>query len=230
MAQAKRKSAKSSKRGAAGERSWGGLGMLLIGVVSGALAMQLWHAGGAGLRQMVERHLLGARDAAPVSSPSPAAESPAGGDKPATDFTFFTVLPEIEVVAPAPPAAESTDTATDTATDTVTDPKPATTSTVTTSTTESPGPPVRDAAAAKPASSFMLQAGSYRAVADAERLRANLGLRGLKSQIQKVTIGERGDFYRVRLGPFATYQAMEEVHRQLGRAGVKALRLKMKSG
>jgi len=76
----------------------------------------------------------------------------------------------------------------------------------------------------------MLQAGSYRAVADAERLRANLGLRGLKSQIQKVTIGERGDFYRVRLGPFATYQAMEEVHRQLGRAGVKALRLKMKSG
>ncbi|MDD9855890.1 MAG: SPOR domain-containing protein, partial [Gammaproteobacteria bacterium] len=77
---------------------------------------------------------------------------------------------------------------------------------------------------------FMLQAGSYRSVADADRLKATLALNGMLSSIQKVTIQGRGDFYRVRLGPFPTYQAMVDIDRQLSRAGIKALRLKMKSG
>jgi len=210
MAQAKRKSA---KRGQPGRRSWSGLGMLMAGALIGALAMQLWHAGGAqrmrGAWSMFDSPL-------PTEPEPPAAASDNPPAKPVTDFTFFTILPEIEVAAPTPPTPPQ--------------PKPApvadTTAAVKTDTA-----PVRDASpAAAPASQFMLQAGSYRSAAEADRLKATLGLRGLKSTIQKVTIQGRGDFYRVRLGPFPTYRAMVEVDRQLSAADIKALRLKMKGG
>lgn len=218
MAQARRKASKA--RG--GGRGWSGLGLLIAGMVSGALAMQLWHGAqsggvGAGLRALLERQ-FGAREAAPAPA---SGEPPADAAKPATDFTFFTVLPEIEVVAPAPPAdAKPAPVAADSAS--AADAKSAA--------GESPRPAVRDATPADPAGRFMLQAGSYRSAADAERLKATLALSGLASSIQKVTIQGRGDFYRVRLGPFPTYQAMVDIDRQLSRAGIKALRLKMKSG
>ncbi|MDD9875521.1 MAG: SPOR domain-containing protein, partial [Gammaproteobacteria bacterium] len=61
-------------------------------------------------------------------------------------------------------------------------------------------------------------AGAARLAAGAALLCALMGIQG------------RGDFYRVRLGPFPTYQAMVKADEQLGRAGIKALRLKMKSG
>lgn len=220
MAQARRKASKA--RGGNG-RSWSGIGMLLAGMVSGALAMQLWHGAqsggvGAGLREMLERQ-FGAREA-----PAAPGEPPAGDAKPATDFTFFTVLPEIEVVAPSPPPANAK-------------PAPAADATTTADAAtagESSGQSaaaVRDATTpAAPASRFMLQAGSYRTAADADRLKATLALSGMASSIQKVTIQGRGDFYRVRLGPFPTYQAMVDIDRRLSRAGIKALRLKMKSG
>lgn len=220
MAQARRKTAKRGGPGRPG-RSWSGFGMLLAGVVIGALAMQLMHSG-------VVQRFAGDFAPAPFASRAPAADATpaeqteaaaAEPDKPVTDFTFFTVLPGIEVLAPAPPAAETKPApdapAADTA-DAPADARPAT---------------VRDATPpAAPASQFMLQAGSYRTVADADRLKATLALNGMVSEIQKVTIQGRGDFYRVRLGPFATYQAMVEVDRQLGRAGIKALRLRMKAG
>lgn len=223
MAQARRKASKA--RGGNG-RSWSGIGMLLAGMVSGALAMQLWHGAqsggvGAGLREMLERQ-FGAREAPAAPGGPGESGAPAFDTKPATDFTFFTVLPEIEVVAPSPPANAK--------------PAPAADATAADAATagESSGQSaaaVRDATTpAAPASRFMLQAGSYRTAADADRLKATLALSGMASSIQKVTIQGRGDFYRVRLGPFPTYQAMVDIDRQLSRAGIKALRLKMKSG
>lgn len=184
--------------------------MLLAGMVIGSLATLLWHGAstgggvGAGVRQMLK-----GGDSRPPAPPAGQAGAQPSRDKPATDFTFFTVLPEIEVVAP--PA----DTGPAAAAETGAEPQP------------KPGP---EPDAAARASQFMLQAGSFRNMPDADRLKANLALRGMVSSIQKVTIQGRGDFYRVRLGPFPTYQAMVKVDEQLGRAGIKALRLKMKSG
>ncbi|MDD9811686.1 MAG: SPOR domain-containing protein [Gammaproteobacteria bacterium] len=234
MAQARRKPSRARRRsiggGWAGGNGWSGIGLLLAGAVSGALAMQLWHGGGAGLRQVFDFPRFSAPDSAGGGSAggeTPAGDAPAGAAaddpaaKPATDFTFFTVLPDLEVLAPSAPPPES----------------PAATESTGESTGESSGesPSSSSAtAAAAPAETvagrFMLQAGSYRSVADADRLKATLALNGMLSSIQKVTIQGRGDFYRVRLGPFPTYQAMVDIDRQLSRAGIKALRLKMKSG
>lgn len=209
MAQARRKPSKSGPGRTGGGRS--GIGMLLAGMVIGSLATLLWHGAstgggvGAGIRQMFK-----GGDSRPPAPPARQADARPNRDKPATDFTFFTVLPEIEVVAPPAdtgPAAATTETGAES------QPKP--------------GP---EPAAAAPASQFMLQAGSFRNRPDADRLKANLAFRGIVSSIQKVTIQGRGDFYRVRLGPFPTYQAMVKADEQLGRAGIKALRLKMKSG
>lgn len=232
MAQARRKPSRARRRsiggGWAGGNGWAGIGLLLAGAVSGALAMQLWHGGGAGLRQVFDFPRFSAPDSAGGGSAGAnvSGETPAGAAaddsaaKPATDFTFFTVLPDLEVLAPsAPPEAPSAAAATESPGE---------------STGESPSSSSAATAAAAPAETvagrFMLQAGSYRSVADADRLKATLALNGMLSSIQKVTIQGRGDFYRVRLGPFPTYQAMVDIDRQLSRAGIKALRLKMKSG
>lgn len=206
MAQARRKPSKSRPGHTGGGRS--GIGMLLAGMVIGSLATLLWHGAstgggvGAGIRQMLK-----GSDSRPPAAPARPADAQPNRDKPATDFTFFTVLPEIEVVAPPADTGPAADTG-----------------------AESPPKPGTEAGAAAPAGRFMLQAGSFRNMPDADRLKANLALQGMVSSIQKVTIQGRGDFYRVRLGPFPTYQAMVKMDEQLGRAGIKALRLKMKSG
>lgn len=212
MVQARRKSpGKKSARGKSGG-GLAGIFILLIGICIGSLATILWQGTqtddggiGAGIRRMVES----VRQAPPAGSQEQFDEGETRTDKPSTDFSFFTVLPEIEVVAPP------TETAAATTPPAAKPQKPA----------EAEQPPAADG------SSYMLQAGSYRRLADADRLKATLALNGLVSTIQKVSIQGRGDFYRVRLGPYPTYRAMEKADEQLSRAGIEALRLKMfKSG
>ena len=77
------------------------------------------------------------------------------------------------------------------------------------------------------AGAYLLQAASYRRRSEAERLKATLALNGMVSAIQKVSIEGKGDFYRIRLGPFESHEAMVEVERQLSRIGIDALRLKV---
>ena len=52
----------------------------------------------------------------------------------------------------------------------------------------------------------------------------------MKSRIQKISIQGRGDLYRVRRGPYATFAQMEAARTQLNEAGITdALGLKVKS-
>lgn len=76
--------------------------------------------------------------------------------------------------------------------------------------------------------SYVLQAGSFATFADADQLKARLALTGLVAQIEKVTIEGRGEFHRVRLGPYARLQELDAADQQLRNAGVRALRLKVK--
>ena len=55
-------------------------------------------------------------------------------------------------------------------------------------------------------------------------------MKGMPSQIQRVTIQGRGNFYRVRLGPFSDSKQLAEMDRRLNRAGIRALRLKVSQG
>ena len=122
--------------------------------------------------------------------------------KPSTNYAFFDVLPGIEVAVPTAEQAAETGVK----------------------------PPKQSPAKSPVASgdeTYVLQAGSYRRRADADRLKATLAFNGMSSAIQKVSIQDRGDFYRVRLGPYSTYEAMAKADQQLSQVGIKALRLKV---
>ena len=74
---------------------------------------------------------------------------------------------------------------------------------------------------------YMLQAGAFANHQDADRLKAQLALHGLQAQIQKIRIEGKGEFHRVRLGPYRDLQRLEEVNQRLHSLGIKSLRLKL---
>ena len=69
--------------------------------------------------------------------------------------------------------------------------------------------------------SYLLQAGSFSAAADADRMQANLALRGFESHVQRVTVDDNV-FNRVRIGPIADLEAAKRAQRQLRDAGYDA--------
>jgi cell division protein FtsN len=73
---------------------------------------------------------------------------------------------------------------------------------------------------------FLLQAGSFSAAADADRLKANLALLGFESHVQRVTI-EDDVFNRVRIGPIADIDTAKRMQRQLRDAGIDPLLMKV---
>lgn len=94
------------------------------------------------------------------------------------------------------------------------------------------GAPVKQAKAerADEGVSFVLQAGSFASFGDADQLKAQLALHGLRAEIQKVTIEGRGEFHRVRLGPYDKLESLDAVDQQLSKMGIKTLRLRVKQG
>ena len=224
----------------------GGAGMLFTGIVIGSLGTTLWHGWrsgdgevGSGIRSMMEDSTERSAEAdsaetVPVPRPEPQK----------TNYDFFTVLPEIEVVMsgdeeapaeeasrePEPPEPASAETASagpepsapEPSRLASSDPEPAQPAAA----PEEPRPPVREAKP-EPASTYMLQAGSFSRPADAEQQKATIVLLGLSANIQKVTIQGRGDFYRVRLGPFTSYSRMVEADERLKGEGIQTIRLKV---
>lgn len=262
MAQAKKRRSRATSARPRGDKASlsglfsGSAGMLFAGIVIGSLGTTLWHGWrggdsevGSGIRRMMEDSSersagAGSVETAPAPKPEPQQ----------TNYDFFTVLPEIEVVvsegedAPAeaaspeqaPAESASTDTASaepalpDTASP---ETEPAETEPAELASSgpapaqpaappEKPQAPVREAKP-EPVSTYMLQAGSFSRPAEADRQKARIALLGLSASIQKVTIQGRGDFYRVRLGPYASYSRMEEADRRLKGEDIQAIRLKV---
>lgn len=75
---------------------------------------------------------------------------------------------------------------------------------------------------------YVLQAGSFASFQDADQLKAKLALQGVQAQIQKVTIEGKGDYHRVRLGPYERVEDLDAASLQLGKLGLKPIRLKVK--
>jgi cell division protein FtsN len=75
--------------------------------------------------------------------------------------------------------------------------------------------------------SYVLQAGSFTRYQDADRLKARLVLNGLSANIQKVTIEGKGQFHRVRLGPFETISGLDNTNKKLKQLGIQAYLLKV---
>lgn len=76
-------------------------------------------------------------------------------------------------------------------------------------------------------STYILQAASYSSFKDADKLKAKLALNGLSSRIEKISVEGKGQFYRVRLGPYSSTATKKDVVKRLGSLGIKPLHLKV---
>ena len=134
-----------------------------------------------------------------ATAPAPTAPAPTAadtGDSEGMQFDFYDILPRFEVVLPETELEARPDV-------------PDTTEPV----LEDPG-------------RYVLQAGSFRAEADAERMRASLALLGIESRIQRVTI-DTDDYHRVRIGPTNDLDSLNGIRSRLWDAEIEVLLIKL---
>ena len=74
--------------------------------------------------------------------------------------------------------------------------------------------------------SYVLQAGSFGAAPDAEKLKASLALLGIESRVQKVAIDD-DVYHRVRIGPITDLDKLNRIRRQLHDAHINAMLMKV---
>ncbi len=138
-------------------------------------------------------------------APAAARSAPGASAEQEARFQFYTLLPEMEVVVPEPepepPAPEA-------------------------ATGEAPAPP--PVAKVTRPGTYVLQAGSFRRRADAERRKASLALLGVRSTIQPVTLGDGETWFRVRIGPYTRLEELNEVRALLQEHGVDTLLVRLR--
>lgn len=69
---------------------------------------------------------------------------------------------------------------------------------------------------------YVLQAGSYRNFADADRVRAQLALQGIESKVQKVSV-DNDTWHRIRIGPISKLDELNRLRTILRKADVDVL-------
>jgi cell division protein FtsN len=74
--------------------------------------------------------------------------------------------------------------------------------------------------------SYVLQAGSFASLGDADRRQANLALLGIESRIQRVTIDD-DVFHRVRVGPISDLDELNRVRARLRQAHIDHMLMKV---
>jgi cell division protein FtsN len=72
-----------------------------------------------------------------------------------------------------------------------------------------------------PAGDVVLQAGSFKQPAEADKLQATLAQYGVDAKIQRFAL-EDETWYRVRIGPIATVQELEAIRAKLAEADIEA--------
>jgi cell division protein FtsN len=69
---------------------------------------------------------------------------------------------------------------------------------------------------------YVLQAGSYKNFADADRVRAQLALKGVESKVQKVSV-DNDTWHRIRIGPISKLDELNRLRQILRKADVDVL-------
>ena len=69
---------------------------------------------------------------------------------------------------------------------------------------------------------YVLQAGSYRNEADADRVRAQLAMQGIDAKVQRVAV-DADVWHRVRIGPITKLDDLNRLRKQLQAADVDAI-------
>lgn len=75
---------------------------------------------------------------------------------------------------------------------------------------------------------YYLQTGSYSSESDAESAKAKLAMQGMLANVQSVFVPEKGQRYRVRLGPYTGATEMNKVRTALKQIGVDATPMRAK--
>lgn len=74
---------------------------------------------------------------------------------------------------------------------------------------------------------YLLQAGSFRSLEQADQLKAKLALLGLQADIQTVTINNKETWHRVRVGPFTDLDALNSARARLKENNLDAILLRI---
>ena len=202
------------RNGGSGIPGWG---LFLAGVVVGLIVMGIIAHKGLipSLRRTDQPQANPNAVAAQGSSPGIASSSASSS---ASQFDFYKVLPEKEVVIPnaelsAMAKAEQQKAAAANNTSTSA-PASATATAGTNSTSASSG-------------GYVLQVGAFPKASDADAMKAKLALQGFTAHVQAVTLDGQV-WNRVRIGPFASATKLQEVQKQLASAGIHGIPLKEK--
>ena len=78
---------------------------------------------------------------------------------------------------------------------------------------------------------YYLQVGSFKNGEQADRLRAELAIKGLETEVQKVTIDNNNTtetWHRVRVGPFSDLEPLNQARRKLNAGGIESRLIKIK--
>jgi len=145
------------------------------------------------------------------SSPGIAGSSAASS---ASQFDFYKVLPEKEVVIPntelsAMAKAEQQQAAA-------------------ANNASASAPAAANETGATPSEGgYVLQVGAFPKTSDADAMKARLALQGFTAHVQAVTLDGQV-WNRVRIGPFASATQLQDVQKQLSAAGIHGIPLKEK--
>ena len=188
-----------------------GWGLFLAGVVVGLV-----------LFAIASRHLPSLRrNDQPQANPNAVAEkgsapgiAGSNASSSASQFDFYKVLPEKEVVIPnaelsAMAKAEQQQAAA-------------------ANNASASAPAAATAAAPESSQSgYVLQVGAFPSASEADAMKAKLALQGFTAHVQAVTLGGQV-WNRVRIGPFASATQLQSVQKQLAAAGIHGIPLKEK--
>jgi cell division protein FtsN len=75
---------------------------------------------------------------------------------------------------------------------------------------------------------YFIQAGSFQNPADADNQKAKIALLGFESIVDPTPLPDKGTWYRVRMGPYASLEDMNRVRRVLSQNGIDASLVKAK--
>jgi cell division protein FtsN len=79
------------------------------------------------------------------------------------------------------------------------------------------------------AGSYILQAGAFRKLEQADRMKAELALLGIEASIQSVTIDNQSTWHRVRIGPYKDLDRLNATRKRLRENNINAMLLRLKS-
>ena len=165
-------------------------------------------------------------------------------------YDFYTILPEMEValpleeevdtaaavpevvsppepveVAPEAPAVAAIESDADEAEASDVPAAPV----VEASAPAAPEPPKPVVSAVSTGGTYILQVGSFRNEAEAERRRARLALLGLEARVQTIAIDGEATWHRVQVGPYDEIGALNDARVRLRENDIETMALKVRS-